>query len=74
VWRRTRKLIAITQVAERLGVSVRYVRRLVHERRIPFIKLGHLVRFDPDEIDAWIERSRRPPRDDPSTDDGPRAA
>ena len=26
------------------------------------------------EIDAWIERSRRPPRDDPSTDDGPTAA
>ncbi len=52
------KLMTIEEVAERLGVSVRHVRRLVHERRIPFIKWGHLLRFDPDDIDAWIEESR----------------
>ena len=52
------KLMTIEEVAERLGVSVRHVRRLVHERRIPFIKWGHLLRFDPDEIEAWIEESR----------------
>jgi hypothetical protein len=23
-------------------------------RRIPFIKWGHLLRFNPDEIEAWI--------------------
>ena len=52
------KLMAIEEVAERLGVSVRHVRRLVHERRIPFIKWGHLLRFDPDDIEAWIDESR----------------
>ncbi|MGH9155598.1 MAG: helix-turn-helix domain-containing protein [Acidimicrobiales bacterium] len=44
--------------ADRLGVTVRYVRRLVAERRIPYIKLGHLLRFDPDEVDAWLDRAR----------------
>jgi hypothetical protein len=34
------------------------VRRLVAERRIPYIKLGHLLRFDPAQIDEWLERSR----------------
>jgi excisionase family DNA binding protein len=47
-------LLTIAEVAERLGVSVRHVRRLVHERRIPYIKWGHLLRFDPDEVEAWI--------------------
>lgn len=45
----------IDQVAERLGVSVRHMRRLVAERRVPFVKWGHLLRFDPDEVDRWIE-------------------
>jgi excisionase family DNA binding protein len=47
-------------VAERLGVNHRHVRRLVHERRIPFIKWGHLLRFDPDEIDEWLALARIP--------------
>lgn len=55
-------LIDIEGVAELLGVSVRHVRRLVHERRIPFIKWGHLLRFDPEDIEAWIEENRHPPR------------
>ena len=31
-------LIDIAAVAERLGVQVRHVRRLVYERRIPYVK------------------------------------
>lgn len=50
----------IDAVADRLGVRVRYVRRLVAERRIPYLKLGRLLRFDPDEIDAWLNEARRP--------------
>jgi excisionase family DNA binding protein len=55
-------LVDINAVAERLGVQVRHVRRLVHERRIPFIKWGHLIRFDPADIDAWIDQARRSPQ------------
>jgi excisionase family DNA binding protein len=52
-------LIDINAVAARLGVQVRHVRRLVHERRIP-IKWGHLIRFERTDIDARIDRARRP--------------
>jgi excisionase family DNA binding protein len=45
-------------VAERLGVNHRHIRRLVAERRIPFLKWGHLLRFDPDEIEAWLDQAR----------------
>lgn len=51
-------LIDIAGAAEQLGVSVRYLRRLVSQRRIPYVKLGHYVRFDPVEIDELIDRAR----------------
>lgn len=47
-------LIDISEVARLLGVEIRHIRRLVAERRIPFIKWGHLLRFDPDEIRSWL--------------------
>ncbi len=56
-----RELVDIDWVAKRLGVAVRHIRRLVAERRIPFIKWGHLLRFDPDEIEAWLDGVRMPP-------------
>jgi excisionase family DNA binding protein len=53
-------LMDIEAVAQRLAVGVRHVRRLVTEKRIPYRKWGHLLRFEPDEIEAWIEASRVP--------------
>jgi len=53
-------LLDVGAVAQHLGVDVRHVRRLVFERRIPYIKWGHLLRFDPDEIARWLEANRRP--------------
>jgi excisionase family DNA binding protein len=55
------RLLTIAEVATTLGVDVRHVRRLVHERRIPYIKWGHLLRFDPIDIAAWIDTYRRYP-------------
>jgi excisionase family DNA binding protein len=55
------RLLGITELADHLGVNVRHIRRLVHERRIPFIKWGHLIRFDPDEVSAWIDTNRQQP-------------
>lgn len=52
------RLLDIDEVADSLSVSHRYVRRLVAERRIPFIKVGKFVRFDPAEINVWIDRQR----------------
>ena len=51
-------LLDIAGVADHLGVTERHVRRLVAERRIPFVKWGHLLRFDPSEIAAWLDHQR----------------
>lgn len=55
-------LLDINGAAEQLGVSVRHVRRLVTERRIPYIKWGLILHFDADELDAWIDAHRQPAR------------
>lgn len=51
-------LIGVEQLADELGVSVRYVRRIIAERRIPYVKVGHLIRFERDEVDRWVETNR----------------
>ena len=53
------KLLTLKQVADQLSVNERHVRRLVAERRIPYVKWGHLLRFDPDEIAEWLDGGRR---------------
>jgi excisionase family DNA binding protein len=48
-------LFDITAASTRLGCSERFLRRLVQERRIPFVKLGGTkIRFQPRELDRWV--------------------
>jgi excisionase family DNA binding protein len=56
------ELIDIETLAHLLGDSVRHVRRLVAERRVPYLKVGHFVRFDPAEIVEWLDSARHPGR------------
>ena len=56
------ELIDIETLAHLLGDSVRHVRRLVAEHRVPYLKVGHFVRFDPAEIVAWLDSARQPER------------
>ena len=52
------QLLDVAEVADRLGVSPRFIRRLVNERRIPYCKLGKFVRFDAAEVAEWVEKMR----------------
>ncbi len=54
-------LLDIKSAAQQLGCNERFMRRLVQERRIPFVKLaGTKVRFSQRELDRWIECQRVP--------------
>jgi len=57
---RSASLLDTTAAAERLGVTERWVRRAVAERRLPFVKVGRYVRFRPDDLDRYIERQLVP--------------
>jgi excisionase family DNA binding protein len=51
-------MISVEQLADELGVTVRYVRRIIAERRISYVKVGHLIRFPRAEVERWIEANR----------------
>jgi excisionase family DNA binding protein len=51
-------LVDIDEVASWLGVETGFVRRLIAQRRIPFVKIGKFVRFDAVEIATWIDGQR----------------
>ena len=57
----TPALIGVADVAELLGTSERFVRRLVAERRVPFHKVGKYVRFDPVDIELYLAAQRVEP-------------
>ena len=52
------KLLTLQEAADRLGTSLRFVRRLIFERRIPFIKIGRHVRIAASDLDAFIAAGR----------------
>tara|TARA_B100000519_G_scaffold151188_1_gene132132 strand:+ start:413 stop:643 length:231 start_codon:yes stop_codon:yes gene_type:complete len=49
----------VAQAADCLTVSVHFVRRLLRERRISSVEVGRPVRFDPDDLDQYIDAGRR---------------
>lgn len=51
-------LVDIETAARRLGVDVRFMRRLVFEKRLPYYKVGKFVRFDPADIETWLGERR----------------
>ena len=52
------RLLSPQEAADRLGTSVRFVRRLIFERRIPYTKLGRHVRIAASDLDAFITAGR----------------
>jgi excisionase family DNA binding protein len=52
------KLYTVDQAAERLNTTPRFVRRLIAERRIAFVRLGRHVRIAEDDIEAFIKDGR----------------
>lgn len=49
------RLLTVEEAAERLGTGVRFVRRLIAERRIRYVKLGKPVRVPESAVAAYIE-------------------
>jgi excisionase family DNA binding protein len=51
-------LLGMEEVACWLGTSVRHVQRMVTERRVPYLKVGHFIRFDSRDVAQWIEAQK----------------
>ncbi|MBB1256595.1 excisionase family DNA-binding protein [Streptomyces alkaliterrae] len=48
------RLLTVQEVAERLGTSVRFPRRLIEERRIAFVKVGRHVRIAESAVASYV--------------------
>ncbi|SFJ74903.1 helix-turn-helix domain-containing protein [Amycolatopsis sacchari] len=51
----------VEQAAEYLNTSVRFVRRLIAERRIAFHKVGAHVRLAVEDLEAFVQAGRVEP-------------
>ncbi len=49
------KLLTVEEVAQWLQVKPRTIYQWVHERYIPVVKLGTLVRFNQASLVAWLK-------------------
>lgn len=54
-------LLDIVGLSRAIGVKSKTVYSWVHTRQIPHVKVGRLVKFDLNDIEAWIaERKVKP--------------
>jgi excisionase family DNA binding protein len=52
-----RPLLTIDQVASVLAVSAKTIRRLM-SRGFPHVRFGRVLRFDPVDVQRWLEARR----------------
>lgn len=57
----TNKYLTVQEAADYLNTSVRFVRRLIAERRIAFHKVGRHVRLAVADLDAFVAAGRVAP-------------
>lgn len=55
-------LLTVDQAAAYLGTGPRFIRRLIAEKRIPYVKLGNKVRLDDNDLDQFVEAGRVRPQ------------
>jgi excisionase family DNA binding protein len=50
-----KRFLGISEFSELMGISKNTAYSWVHQRKIPFIKVGRLVKFDMKAMEKWLE-------------------
>ena len=50
------RLLNIKEVAQYMGLSVHTLYTMVSQRRIPYVKVGRLTKFDPQRLEDWLAK------------------
>lgn len=58
------RLLTVAEAARVLNTGERFVRRLIAERRIVFVRIGRHVRIDHDDLAAFVAAGRVEPPDE----------
>ena len=57
----TKRYLSPKELSEYLGISIQTIYEWTSQRRIPFVKLSRLVKFDITAIDDWMKSQREEP-------------
>ncbi len=60
-----RELLTVEEVAQKWRLKPSWIYQ--HMRELPHIKLGNLVRFDPDQLTEYLADAKKGPRLAPKT-------
>lgn len=52
-------LLTAKATAKLLGISSRTLWSLTNRREIPHLRIGKILRYDPRDIQTWIEKRKR---------------
>jgi excisionase family DNA binding protein len=52
------RLLTVEETADRLGTSVRFIRRLIAERRIAYVRIGRHVRIAEADLASFVAAGR----------------
>jgi excisionase family DNA binding protein len=52
------RLLTVEEAADRLGTSVRFIRRLIAERRIAYVRIGRHVRIAEADLASLVAAGR----------------
>ena len=55
------RLLNVREAAQYLAVSVSTLYGWVWQRRIAFVKMGRALRFDPRDLEAFVEGNKQRP-------------
>ena len=53
-----RKLIGVKELSEYFGIRVNTIYMWTYQKKLPYFKIGKLVKFDQEEIDAWLKEKK----------------
>ena len=52
-----RRLLTVKELSEYIGISQDTIYTQVSQRRVPYVKIGRLLKFDIKAIDEWITKN-----------------
>ncbi|MDK2744249.1 MAG: helix-turn-helix domain-containing protein [Nitrospira sp. BO4] len=51
-----RRLLTVQEAAQYTGLSVYTLYTMTSQKRIPYMKVGRLTKFDLEQLDKWIQQ------------------
>ncbi len=57
----TNRLMTVEEAATYTGLAVDTLYKMVSQRRVPFVKLGGALRFNPEQLNQWIKQNTKMP-------------